>query len=583
MTNENIYLWDIQIHSLKLNFTSYILILLFFANFSPMVGQKFQLKIAARYEENDKILERISFIELHDSEESVQNEISTIKSDLELKGFLNTVLDTLILSDSLFTANFVMGERLERIRIYYNNTEGVSAIDLKNLLKPLSKEITDTYVEISFEEIEDLLNYIVAYYEDKGNSFTQVTLVDIAIDGELAIAHLKIKKSKKRNIDKVIVRGYEAFPKKYIRHDLNLKPNTLFNDEKLINASNAINSLSFVDEIKPPEVLFTDDSTYIYLYLKKKRSNKFDGVLGFSSKENSDGLEFNGYLDFAFSNLFNGGETVALLWKNNGNNSQRFFVSAEVPYIFNLPITPKVDFEIFRQDTIFNNVTTKFYLSYLINIENQITGVITTENSNDLLKVNDPDLNVASYKNSFFGVAYKLRVLNNDILFPEKFKLNISGLYGTRSVERENTVQSKFSFVAFYLLTLNLKNYIFLQNQTAFLNSDNYYNNELFRIGGINTIRGFNEESIFASAYSILNLEYRYKPNNSSYFYTISDFAFVSDKITEQTTRIYSLGFGYSFITKAGLLNLSYAIGKFGDQSFNLGDSKLHIKLISFF
>ena len=297
MTNENIYLWDIQIHSLKLNFTSYILILLFFANFSPMVGQKFQLKIAARYEENDKILERISFIELHDSEESVQNEISSIKSDLELKGFLNTVLDTLILSDSLFTANFVMGERLERIRIYYNNTEGVSAIDLKNLLKPLSKEITDTYVEISFEEIEDLLNYIVAYYEDKGNSFTQVTLVDIAIDGELAIAHLKIKKSKKRNIDKVIVRGYEAFPKKYIRHDLNLKPNTLFNDEKLINASNAINSLSFVDEIKPPEVLFTDDSTYIYLYLKKKRSNKFDGVLGFSSKENSDGLEFNGYLD----------------------------------------------------------------------------------------------------------------------------------------------------------------------------------------------------------------------------------------------------------------------------------------------
>ena len=583
MTNENIYLWDIQIHSLKLNFTSYILILLFFANFSPMVGQKFQLKIAARYKENDKILERISFIELHDSEESVQNEISTIKSDLELKGFLNTVLDTLILSDSLFTANFVMGERLERIRIYYNNTEGVSAIDLKNLLKPLSKEITDTYVEISFEEIEDLLNYIVAYYEDKGNSFTQVTLVDIAIDGELAIAHLKIKKSKKRNIDKVIVRGYEAFPKKYIRHDLNLKPNTLFNDEKLINASNAINSLAFVDEIKPPEVLFTDDSTYIYLYLKKKRSNKFDGVLGFSSKENSDGLEFNGYLDFAFSNLFNGGETVALLWKNNGNNSQRFFVSAEVPYIFNLPITPKVDFEIFRQDTIFNNVTTKFYLSYLINIENQITGVITTENSNDLLKVNDPDLNVASYKNSFFGVAYKLRVLNNDILFPEKFKLNISGLYGTRSVERENTVQSKFSFVAFYLLTLNLKNYIFLQNQTAFLNSDNYYNNELFRIGGINTIRGFNEESIFASAYSILNLEYRYKPNNSSYFYTISDFAFVSDKITEQTTRIYSLGFGYSFITKAGLLNLSYAIGKFGDQSFNLGDSKLHIKLISFF
>jgi len=578
-----IYICPIQKSNLKVNFTPYILLLFFFANFSLIYGQKFQLKTTAQFEENDKILERISFVEYHDTEESVRQEISSIKSRLEFKGFLNTVLDTLILSNSVYTAKFLLGERLERIRVYYNNSEDVSAIDLKYLLKPLSKELTDAYIEISFEEISDLLNYLVDYYEEKGNSFTQITLSDIAIDDELASAHLKIKKSGKRNIDKVIVRGYTGFPKKFIRHDLNLKRNTIFNDEKLLNASNAINSIPFVDEIKPPEVLFTDDSTFIYLYLKKKRSNKFDGVLGFSSKEDSDGLDFNGYLDFAFSNLFNGGETVALLWKNNGNNSQRFFVSAEVPYIFNLPITPKVDFEIFRQDTIFNNVTTKVFLSYLINIENQITGVLTTENSNDLQKTNDPDLNVASYKNSFFGIAYNFRILNNDILFPEKFKINISGLYGSRKIEKENTSQSKFSLIASYLLTLNPKNYIFIQNQSAFLNSENYLNNELFRIGGINTIRGFNEESIFASTYSILNLEYRYKSNNSSYFYTISDFAYVSDKITAQTTRIYSLGFGYSFITKAGLLNLSYALGKFGDQPFNLGDSKLHIKLISFF
>lgn len=583
MSNENIYLWDIQKCNLKVNFIPYIYILIFFANFSLIHGQKFQLNITAQSEENIKILERISFTEFHDSALGIDQEINLIKSKMELKGFLNTALDTLILSDSLYTARFILGERLERIRIYYNNNEGISIIDLKALLKPLSKDFTDAYIEISFEEIADLLNYVVGFYEEQGNSFTQVALNDIAIDEGLAIAQLKIKTSQKRNIDKVIVRGYESFPKKYIRHDLNLKANTTFNDEKLLNASNAINSLSFVNELKPPEVLFTNDSTYIYLYLKKKRSNKFDGVIGFSSKEDGNGLDFNGYLDFAFNNLFNGGETIALLWKNNGNNSQRFFIAAEVPYIFNLPITPKADFEIFRQDTIYNNVTFKFSLGYNINIKNKITGVFNTENSNDLLKVSNPDLNVSSYQNLFFGAAYAFRVLNNDILFPEKFKLDFSGLYGTRKIDEENTSQSKFYLFAHYLLSLNSKNYLFFQNQSAYLNSENYYNNELFRIGGVNTIRGFNEESIFASTYSILNLEYRFKPNNSSYFYTITDFAYINDKITEQTTRIYSMGFGYSFITKAGLLNLSYAIGKFGDQSFNLSDSKLHIKLISFF
>lgn len=574
---------DIQIHNLKINFTPYILVLFFFVNFSLVYGQKFQLKVSTQLEENNKILKRISFIEWHDSEASVHNEIGGIKSALELKGFLNTSLDTSIHSDSIYKARFFLGNRIEDIRIFYINSGGASSINLKNLLKPLSKEFTDTYIEIPFEEVTNLLRAVVNYFEEAGNSFTEVTLENIVLKDEVAEAHLKITATGKRTIDKVIVKGYEGFPDKYIRNDLNLKINTVFNDAKLLDASSAIITLPFVEEIKSPEVLFTDDSTYIYLYLKKKRSNKFDGVLGFASKEDSEGINFNGYIDFTFNNLFNGGESVAVLWKNNGNNSQRFFISVEIPYIFNLPITPKAEFEIFRQDTIYNNITTKLYLSYFLNNKNKITGVFNTESSNDLLKVNDPDLNVQSYKNLFFGITYDFRVLNNDILFPEKFRINISGLYGSRKIENENTSQSKFFLIAHYLLSLNAKNYLFFQNQSALLNSENYYNNELFRIGGVNTIRGFNEESIFVSAYSILNLEYRFKPNNSSYFYTISDFGYVADKIIDQATKIYSLGFGYSFITKIGLLNLSYAIGKFGDQPFNFGDSKLHIKLISIF
>ena len=113
--------------------------------------------------------------------------------------------------------------------------------------------------------------------------------------------------------------------------------------------------------------------------------------------------------------------------------------------------------------------------------------------------------------------------------------------------------------------------------------SDNYLSNELFRIGGVNNLRGVNEESIFASSYSIFNLEYRYKPNISSYFYTITDFSYSENKINDQITNVLSLGIGYAFITKAGVLNLNYAIGKFNDSSFNLENSKVHIKIVSNF
>ena len=105
----------------------------------------------------------------------------------------------------------------------------------------------------------------------------------------------------------------------------------------------------------------------------------------------------------------------------------------------------------------------------------------------------------------------------------------------------------------------------------------------MFRIGGIYNLRGVNEESIFASAYSIFNLEYRYRISNLSYFYSITDYAFVENKIIEENSQIISLGLGYAFFTKVGLLNISYAIGKFDDNSFNFNNSKIHVKIVSFF
>ena len=199
----------IQIRNLKVNFTPYILLLFFFVNFSLVYGQKFQLKVSAQSKENNKILERISFIEWHDSEASVHNEIGLIKSALELKGFLNASLDTLMHSDSIYKARFFLGNRIEDIRIFYNNSGGAGSMVLKNLLKPLSKEFTDTYIEIPFEEIQNLLRIVVNHFEEEGKSFTEVTLEDIALKDEVAVAHLKIKAPGQRMIDKVIVKGYE--------------------------------------------------------------------------------------------------------------------------------------------------------------------------------------------------------------------------------------------------------------------------------------------------------------------------------------------------------------------------------------
>ncbi len=564
---------------LKQTFTPYIYILFFLIQIPGAFAQNYKLDIRTGFQESqatfdlDKVKKDILSID------SIDVELSNHIDKLQLRGYLEVRVDSLIKSDSVCVAYLSPGKRLEFIKVFYDH---ISKDNLKEKdLKPFVSEINASYFLIPFVEIPNFMNSVVTVFESKGDSFVKLSLDKINLQNQEASATLKLERNFIRRIDKVVVKGYENFPKNYINHELNLKTGSIFNKEKIELASRAINNLRFADERKPPEVLFTNDSTIIYLYLTKKKSNQFDGIIGFASKEESNGIEFNGYLDLSINNIFNSGETIGLYWKNNGENRQRFYLEAEVPYIFNLPLSPKANFELYRQDSTFNNVKANISLLYNFAGKGQLAAEFSTENSNDLSNGNAAG--IASYSNMFYGLSYNFRLLTPDALFPVKFNLGFSALLGSRTEESNTTDQLKILFDAHYLYPINNKNYVFLRNSSGLLNSDNYFENELFRIGGINNLRGVNEESIFASSYTIFNVEYRFKPNSSSYFYSITDFSYSENKLILENSTIISLGLGYAFRTKAGILNLSYAIGKFNDNPFTFDNSKVHIKILSNF
>ncbi len=564
---------------MKYKFTPYIYILFFFTQISAAIAQNYKLDIRTGFTNTQPTFDLEKIQKDIISADSINLELSNHIYKLQLRGYLQVSIDSLNKSDSACVAFLSPGERLESVKIFYDHIS--KAILNEKDLKPFTNEINESYFIIPFIEIPKLMESLVAVFEAKGDSFVQISLQNISLKNQEARAELKLEQNIVRKIDKVIVKGYENFPKNYIDHELNLKIGSVFNKGKIELASRAINNLSFADEKRPPEILFTNDSTIVYLYLDKKKSNQFDGIIGFASKDESDGIEFNGYLDLSINNIFNSGETIALYWKNNGENRQRFYLEAETPYIFNLPLTPKANFELYRQDSTFNNVKANISLLYNFTGKGQIAAEFSTENSNDLLNGNT--IGVASYSNNFYGLSYNYKSLSTDALFPIKFHFGLSALFGSRKDNSETTKQMKFQAYANYLYAINYKNFVFIQNSSGLLNSDNYFENELYRIGGINNLRGVNEESIFASSYTIFNVEYRFKPNLTSYFYTITDYSYSENKLIANETSVISLGLGYAFSTKAGVLNLSYAIGKFDDSPFTFDNSKVHIKILSNF
>ncbi len=169
------------------------------------------------------------------------------------------------------------------------------------------------------------------------------------------------------------------------------------------------------------------------------------------------------------------------------------------------------------------------------------------------------------------------------ILFPVKTALFLDLGLGTRKMKKETQGQLGFESVINNIFNLNFRNSIFIQNSTSALFSDTYLVNELFRFGGINTIRGFNENSIDASLFSIINTEYRYQINDGIYIHSIIDGGYFENQTLSLKEKLYSFGLGLGLNTKAGIFRFNIANGKRQGASFAISDTKVHISISSKF
>ena len=421
------------------------------------------------------------------------------------------------------------------------------------------------------------LNDISKYYEKNGYSFTKVNLVNHKITNNTLYAKLEISKNGFRKIDGVVIKGYEKFPKKFIPYLLkNTKQNT-FNKFQVEQISKKINTIPFVKQIKKPAVLFLKDSTLIYVYLKKNKISQFDGLIGFATDDNSK-LIFNGHLNLKLNNVFNKGERIDVLWKSTTDKSKDFNFTFEVPYIFNSRINPKINFNIYSQDSSFVNVKLNSTINYMLNYQHKI-GVITSfKNSNAVLKNNVE--NITDYSSNLFGITYTYKKYSSNIFYPNKLFFNPNLMYGIKKTSGVSYKKSEFQLKLGYLLNLNPKINFFFKNISAINISNSILENELYKIGGNTSIRGFLDKSVSASKYTVFTSDYNYNLNNTTALYSIVDYAFTYNKTN---TNLFSLGIGYKTKLKSSILNINYSFGKTAHTPFDLKNALLNIRFVNYF
>lgn len=538
------------------------------------------MNISGSTEIENKIIDSLNYLQIHPNIKSLTNEIKNTSEKLTKKGFLDhEITQTLKINDSTYRTIINLKNRITKIHIY---------IGRNNSFSNFEKFKNDSLI-IPYDEIETFLAKRITEAENRGFTLSKVKLENIQRKNSIIYADLNFKSEKKRNLNSIILNytnesKSDFFPKSHLKQ-LNKKYlNKTFNQNIVKQLYDDINNFEFISQTKYPEILLTKDSTKIYTYVEKRKNNNFDGYIGFSNND-KDKIRLNGYLDITLQNILHSGEQFSLYWKNDGNQQTTFNTKIELPYIFQSSLGIKAQLNIFKQDSTFQNTKTAIDLGYYLNYNSKIyIGYQSTESS-DIQNINNSAL--SDFKNTFttLSLDYKKNDSENSF-FSKKAYLNFLVGFGKRKTNNDiNTAgtsnQFNINLNAAYNFELNDKNFINIASQNLYLKSKNYISNELFRFGGINSIRGFLENSLQANYSSSILTEYRYLFSKSVYAHTVADYAIYQDLTNisnpQKIKKLIGIGIGTGIQTKSGFLRIILTNGVENQQEIQLYNTIVNI------
>jgi outer membrane protein assembly factor BamA len=555
-------------------FLSVLVVLAFFDNAK---AQTLKLKIeSSNYKENN-LIESIGYVESFESYDLLEQEIQSFKNTMYNLGYIELKVEKVSKLNSITSVQIKLGNKYELINLYANK-------EIFELIGITPKQTYDSlfYHKLKFDKVEVLMNKLTKALSNSGYPFASVSMDAIVPLGNNQLkANLKIVTKQARMINSIVIKGYDDFPKSFINYFLKIKKNDPFNLEEIQNKTKSLDQLVFAEQIRPAEVLFTKDSTNLYLNMSKNKSNRFDGFLGFGSKETSGGLEINGYLLLNLVNNLNYGESFILNYRNDENDLKTFDAKLTLPYLLKSPIGTELSLNIFKRDSTFTTNEQSVNLFYQLKSKHQVYLGYKYSKSNSL--GSDQSSGISDYKTKAIELRYNYvdRTPQN-LLFPIKSQIKIRLSRANRKTSLLNENQNNYSIRANHIFDINTSNSIYAGIESQGLLSKYYLKNELLRFGGIKTIRGFEENSINARAYGLINSEYRLILSQSLYIHSIIDAGYFETN-TESLQKIFGIGFGFGLITRTGLLKFNIANGQTEGQTFKFSNSKVNLSLTADF
>lgn len=394
--------------------------------------------------------------------------------------------------------------------------------------------------------------------------------------------HLSLESGQMRRISGFVVKGYEKVPRRFLKNLEKEYMGKRYNEAHLSAIHQELQNHPFVQLERPPQTFLGKDSTNIYLFLQKKKASTFDGIIGFGN-DRTQKLTFNGSLNLNFRNIFNSFEAISIAWKRSPDKSQNFDMQADVPYLFGSNLGMALRTNIFRQDSAYANLkfipTAYFHLSGRQKIG--IRGYI----ENSTVSTSQMQSHQGYIKRGG-GLWYEwFRPASTPLfLYNTRVRAEADLLSVTYETSEDSKRQTQFQFLAEHNIPIHGSHWLNLKGETAMLKGVNdIFGNELLRFGGWNSMRGFNENSLFADFYYFGNSEYRYLVNEQAFFDVFAQYGGLQNSVANVSVKLYSFGVGFNFFLPVGLMSFQISNGNETGAAIRFGNTKIHWGILARF
>ena len=540
---------------------------------------------------NSDSYEVLKYDSVHLDSLGVFNEIKKNHTVFKAKGYLSSYYKTIKLSDSSFSCNYILGE------LY----------SWKNLtVSPLIMKINANYEEfrsgpINERRLEREINYLLSQCQNRGYPFAQVYFDSVTINKGEVSAKLNLNLNNFIIIDSIIVKGGMKTSLNFVEKQIGISKGETYNEKKIKDINKKIGNIGFVETIRSPEVYFTPGKATLVLYLKDKTASRFDGILGLNPNEFTGKIGVTGDLKVDLLNSFKKGENIILNWEQAKTQSQNYLIRFSYPFLFNTRLGLETGLNYYRQDTSFANLDADFGFSYFLDEKQKVGVSAQFIESNSLLNSQSTLLGLPSINSIsiiYYGVNYTYNSLDYRLNPRRGVAITTALKSGNKTTVKnpdyklleyenleEKTIQIKTDVTVSFFLPIFKKSTVLLKLQSGNLFGDNIFLNELYQLGGLKTLRGFNQQSILASNYYIGTVEARYLFEKNSAVFGYLDYGYYENKSTTsfETDTPFGFGIGTNFQTKAGVFSLSYGLGKQKGNPILFKNGKVHFGFVSLF